>query len=219
MCLVTSDRELIRKIVGSGLIIWLNGEGGKRKSFGIKFPLGMISNGMPAGEFMRTLRNPESQLDDDQMSLFVEQRFRELQLLADKGKEKNVYALKQAKAKGLEVKLSLKNGLLIYEAKAPLIFDDGIASINIAAENPVGLGLETPTIDSRAMQENMGANGSMSGDRGGDIGGDRSGGMAGGRGGMGGGKGGRGGGMGGRSGMSAPTPVKIWTTISLADAE
>ena len=216
MCLVTSDRELVRKIVGNGLIIWLDSDGGKDRSFGIKYPVGMIGRGASAREFMGAKRDPNNRLNDDQFDLLFEQQFTELQVLAQKGKEKNMYALKEAKEKGLEVKASMKNGILIYEAKTPFNFDGGIAAISLDSSNPVGVGLETPNIDLAEIRKNRSRDSSAMG------GADSEGGMSGGRrggGGRGGMGGGRGGGMGGRQEMNTSSPVKIWTTVALAEAQ
>jgi len=217
LCLVTSDRDLIRQVVGSGLIIWLDSDGGRHKTFGIKYPIGLASKGMPLREVMRVMRAPNGGLDDDKTGKYLDQIFSELQVLAQKGKQSNLYTLKEAKAKGLEAKARAKNGIFTYEARMPLSFDDGVAAITVPTKAPVGVGLETPLIDFREVQQNMGAGRGSMGGEGGMRG--SGGGMGGGRGGgMGGGKGGMRGGAGGRAGMSAPEPFKIWSTIILAQS-
>ncbi len=212
ICLVTTDINLKKQIVGNGLILWLDGEGGKHKTFGIKYPIGLIEKGLPPREFMRSMREPDGRFNDEKMALYFDQTFTGLQVLAKKGKESNFYTLNEAKGKGLEVKASIKNGMMTFEVKAPFSFDAGIASLSLAAAAPLGVGLETPIPDLGKMQQKMGAG---AGGKGGGMGG--HGGMGGGgRGGMG-GRGAGQGGMRGQPGISAPAQMKMWTRVILAE--
>lgn len=216
LCVVTANRDMIRKVVGNGLIVWLNSDGGKHKEFGVKYPMGRANKGRPMGDVMRNSRDLNGGFSDEQMDLNSE----ELQVLAPKGKQTNLYTLKEARAKGLETQALIKDGIFTYEVKTPLSFDDGIAAIALSTGATVGVGLETPSIDLREMRQKMDPERGSMGGRGGMRGsGGGRGGMGGGRGGgRGGMRGGAGGGMSNRGGMSAPAPIKIWATVNLAQS-
>ena len=44
ICLASIDFQRVRQMVGSGLTVWFDPQGGKEKTFGINFPLGMQSS-------------------------------------------------------------------------------------------------------------------------------------------------------------------------------
>ena len=45
LALVTRDRQLINQMMIRGLTVWFDAEGGKEKTFGIRFPLGLMESG------------------------------------------------------------------------------------------------------------------------------------------------------------------------------
>jgi hypothetical protein len=47
LCLVSSSQGPVMQTVRSGFTVWFDREGGKKKNFGIKFPLGMQGEPMP----------------------------------------------------------------------------------------------------------------------------------------------------------------------------
>jgi len=213
LCLVTRDANLKKQVIGGGLILWLDSEGGKHKTFGIKYPIGLIEKGVPPRKLTRGMREADDQFTDEKMSLYFDQTFTGLQVLTKRGRESNFYTLNEVKAKGLEIKASIKNDVLTYELKVPFNFDAGIASLSLDVAAPLGVGLETPELDRSEMQQKMRADtfGKTGGSRGG-MRGRGSGTGGGGRGGM----RGRSSGMGGQP-VIRPQPVKIWTKVILAE--
>lgn len=58
--LITGSPALRRQMMGQGFIIWFDPEGGKKKVFGIQYPLGLQEMGVPVMDFialMQTMRN------------------------------------------------------------------------------------------------------------------------------------------------------------------
>jgi hypothetical protein len=195
--LVTSDRMKLGQLIRSGLTLWFDPSGSDEKSFGIRFPLGGGGADPPA---MR----PGSRPDPEEMAAKMEELIEggtDMEILWP-GEDESL-RLAIVEAKGIDVRVGISSGALIYELKVPL---------EVSADNPfgigaekgalVGVGFETPEMDFEQMRESSGG---------------RSGGM----GGRGGGMGGRGGGMGGRGGMGGggrqmPEPLDVWIVARLA---
>jgi hypothetical protein len=208
--LSTSEPAMRMQILRRGLIVWFDPAGGSKKHFGVKFPVGIIteegrgarrggrrgpySGGGPAGES----RDPDQDVDrlepTNRLEVFGPQKDDAHNFVADM-------------APGIAVKVGQVEGALVYELKVPI---GRTAEFPYAIEAKpgalIGFGLETPKME-KPSAERRGGMGGMGGGMGGR-----------GRGGMGGG--GRGGGMGGGrrgdSGFDAPKPLKSWATIQLA---
>lgn len=207
--LSTSDAALRAQIMGQGLIVWFDPGGGDKKSFGVKFPVGMGDGDMPGRG--RGFRRPDAaaggvQSDPSQRVAPLEPPNR-LEIF---GPEKDdAHSFVADKVPGLSVKVGQVEGALVYELKVPLARTDEYPyAVQAKSGALIGFGLETVKRE-RPSREGRGGMGGFGGGGGG-------GGM-GGRGGMGrgGGMGGRGGGM-GRGDSEAPKPLKAWATIKLS---
>jgi len=216
LCLVFADQAQQRHILRRGITVWLDKNGGKKKNFGIRFPLGMKSTGLPMAEQSKEQQSPEANRPDEQARQLMEQRMLEtqtdLEILGPK--EDDVRRLALNDAEGIELKMSIQGALLIYELKVPM------ANIRDIKKNKIGLGLETEKLDLNRMRGEFGGRpggggpGGMSGG-GRPEGGPPNGGQPGG-GRMG---GGRRGGMGRFPGGERPKmaePLKIWISAELA---
>ncbi len=198
LALVTSDRQLINQMMIRGFTVWFDAEGGKEKTFGIRFPLGLMESGAQFSP-RETQQNPDARRELFEASLD------ELDIL--QSEDKSVRFPRQAVPR-LHVTAKMNAGTLVYELQIPLRTGETHAfAINAEPGDVIGLGLETPEIDREAMRQ---------GGRGGGRGGGGRGG--GGRGGGGRGDvGGRGGGRGGRGApQQQPESLKLWTTVELA---
>ncbi len=196
--MTTANRDIQRQFMAMGFTIWFDPNGGKKKEFGILFPVGMMEMGlMTRGRGQN--QNIETLREHFKKSL------RDLEIFMP-GEDKPV-RMAVTDATGIEVNVSDSYEQLVYEIKVPLHKSD-IHPYAIAAktDKPIGIGFETAQIDRGKMREKMG--------RGGMGGGRPSGGIGGGRGGFGGGRGGRGGGLGGRPQM--PKQFKLWTKVRLS---
>ncbi len=197
LSLATNDRQIRSQMMFMGFILWLDPLGGKKKTFGIRFPIGMAEFGMPMRE-MREERNRE-QMED----LFMQAMY-ELEILGPDDGDRT--RLGVSEIQGLEVNVNSARGSFVYELKIPLKAD-GLYNyaINIEPGSIIGIGLETQEMNQEMIGDRMG------GGRGGMGGGGRGGGRGGSRG------GGMGGGMGGSGGRGeAPKPLKVWAAVQLA---
>ncbi|NQT79128.1 MAG: hypothetical protein HQ555_01885 [Candidatus Aminicenantes bacterium] len=198
ICLIAEDQMIRNQVMSQGITLWFDPEGGKKKTFGIKFPIGM-----QPGERQDRRKHPggvpnKEKRDEGDLEELRQARMKqmdELEILGP-GKEKSV-RMPVEKAKGIYINVKLSSGMLVYEIKVPLKrSEEYLYAVGTKAGNLVGIGLETSKIKRPSMGRGM--SGGMGG-RGG----------AGGRGGMG---GIRGGGM--RPQM--PKPLKIWAVVQLA---
>ena len=193
ICLVSTDRMLQRQMMMRGFTAWFDPDGGKEKTFGIRFPIGMIDSGMMFSGRGRD-DDPESMREDFSRSLA------ELELIWPE--EERRTRLPAANAQGIAAAIGDPMDKLVYEIKVPLQKGENLPyAIGISDGKPLGMGLVTEEIDREAMRERMGRGGSGGRGRGGFGGG-----------GFGGGGRGRGG-AGQRPQM--PKPFKLWFSFQL----
>ena len=215
LMIATSDQARRRQLLAAGIIVWLDGEGGKKHTFGIRLP-GMLFSGPLGGR--RGPRNempPPPDLGDASQvpSLsYVE--------IVGPGKDDR-RRLELDTTRSIQAARSQTAGTLTLELQIPLQRND--ASEHAIGTHPgrvIGLGLETPKIE--RPEEPAQGPGGAGGHRGGMGGFGGHGGGGGGHGGMGGmgGGGGRGGGPPGGGGygdhVERAEPLKYWTTVQLA---
>jgi hypothetical protein len=220
ICLLAEDYSIQRQVVMQGFTLWLDPTGGKEKTFGIKFPLGMMAMGgdrMPAemgGERPDRERMEGMQRerpDPEMIRKAFEQTLDELEILGP-GEDERMRILVE-EAEGLEISVRNETGLLTYELRIPLqSLGENSYAIGTTAGALIGVGLEVPKPDMDEMKNMMkgrGGGGRLPG--GGQPGGRPPGGMGGG---MGGGRGGMG--MRGGSRPNMPDGLKIWAKLQLA---
>ena len=203
LALVSSNRQLISQMMMRGLTVWFDAEGGKEKTLGIRFPLGLMASGASfSPREMQDNRNPDARREQFEASLT------ELDIL--QSEDESVRFPRQV-IPGLDVMATLNAGTLVYELQIPISSGEEHAfAIDAAPGDVIGVGLETPEIDREAMRQQFGGRGGGRGGASGRGGGGGFGGRRGGGGGQG-GFGGRGGGP-----PQQPESLKLWTTVSLA---
>ncbi len=57
LCIITSDPQLRRLIMVRGLTIWINVQGKRKQTYGIKYPLGLLAGGFAPGKIRPENRN------------------------------------------------------------------------------------------------------------------------------------------------------------------
>jgi hypothetical protein len=208
-CLTTSDRNLRTQIMRQGLMVWVDPGGGKKKDFGVEFPVGL------PGMVLLEQRGDTGEPGISRQPLAADQE--RIVILGPEKNDRENISLDEAR--GIQAKIGESAGVLVYELKLPL-HKTGKDSYGPGAEpgTIVGVGLETPEFQPPAGRSTGGGEGG--GRRG--PGGGGWGGMGGhgGYGGYGGGHGGMGGGGergGGRGSFERPKPLKAWTTVQLAE--
>jgi len=174
--LVTTNRDLESQIIRQGLTFWFDRDGGEKKNFGIRFPLGIYGSGGMGG-YGRGRDDEQAYRRRD--SIFVP--VNDLEIFGpDQGEQ---HRLTFAKAKSIDARFHTSFDTLTYTLKVP-ISSSGYIPYSIGARPGTIVGV---TIES----SNNGGGGRPS---------EGSGGEGGGRGGGYGGRGGYGGGLGGRGG-------------------
>ena len=204
VCMIVDDPFIRGQIVRQGFELWFDPEGGKKRIFGIRFPIGMLEAEVSPEE-MEARRVPmkpsRGEQDPERLSQALRKQMDELEILGP-GKDESM-RMPVEEAEGIEVKIDIASGMIIYELKVPLhLSEESPWAINAKAGDLIGVRLEVPKMDLGEMRRRMG--GGM--------------GMPGGRGGMGGGMGGMrmpGGGM--RPRM--PEPLKIRAKVLLASPD
>ena len=169
ICMIVEDQFMRTQVMRQGFTLWFDPEGGKEKTFGIKYPVGMQASG-------RGMRRDEQNLE--RSSQAPRRPMIELEILGP-GKDE-LKKMPIAEAKGIDIHIEFSSGMLVYELKVPLIQSEQHPyAIGAEAGSSVGIGLET------AKMEKQDVKGEMSGGRGSPTGGMRGGtgdrGMPGGR--------------------------------------
>jgi hypothetical protein len=194
--LVTGDRTIRRQIMGGGLTLWFDPDGGKDKTFGLHYPIGMMeSTERPLARRDADDRDTEG-LSDDMRDAFARANT-ELEIIGPEENER--HRVKVATLIGMEVKANVTDDRLIYELKMPLASSEMYPfAINAEPGTKIGIGLTTPEMDREQMRDHMGRGG-----RGMPPGGGMGGGM------------GPGGGMPGGRRPRPPKPLDVWAKVQL----
>jgi len=190
ICLLAEDNITRSQIMMQGLTIWFDPQGGKKKTLGIKYPIGL-----PPGErpMPRIGENPEEPGFDNLPSELP----KELEII--RSEKETPQKLNIAEAKGIELKAVPSSGLLVYELKIPLVqTEEHPIAVGAEPGKTIGIGFETGKLDlSKMPRERSGGMPPMGGGRD--------------RGGM--------GGMGGFGrGPQMLQGLKIWAKVQLASA-
>ncbi|GAB5535371.1 MAG: hypothetical protein Rubg2KO_16200 [Rubricoccaceae bacterium] len=207
VALVVRSESALRQILGGGLTLWLDPEGGKEKALGVRFPL--AAAGAEARAAGRRGSGDEAP-SAEEMQALLRERFGaalgEYEVVRGDGAQGVRFFTSDAGAVG--VGGSFDHGELVLEYRIPL---GGTAEYALGAEpgGEIGLGLATPEVERPAQrEEGRAGRGGRSGGRSGGMGGRRGGGR------------GRGGQSGGRASQPGPPePLNVWTRVELASKE
>ncbi|MBC8402168.1 MAG: hypothetical protein H8E14_11830 [Candidatus Marinimicrobia bacterium] len=199
----TADQQTIIRALNLGFTIWIDPKGGKRQTFGIKYPVG---TGL--GEMRGLLRDRRASYDE---------REEQIRLLLGSQTIVDIYGrdntlidrISLSSIDDIKLKSVYVRGQFIFEAQIPFT---NIAELTggqaLSPGAKIGVGFVAGEIDREALRSQMAGRGGR--------GGSRPGGGRGGRGGMGGSP--PGGGM-GRSGVGnrqMPEALEVWFKVKLA---
>jgi hypothetical protein len=151
----TRDRQVQAQVLGMGLTLWFDPDGGKDKTFGIHFPLGMEEMDMPQ------MPGGYEVSHDDRFEKMFTGLSDELGILGSDEEDICRISFSEAAMHGINVRLGYLNGNLIYELKVPLVHDEdhvfaiGLTTAGIDTNITIGIGFETPEIDVEEMKKNM----------------------------------------------------------------
>ena len=205
VCMIVDDPFIRGQIVRQGFELWFNPKGSKKKVFGIKFPIGMLEAEMPSEETEAKripLKPSRSEQEPENIGQALRRQMGELEILGP-GKDESL-KMPVEKAGGIEVKIDVASGMIVYEIKVPLLqSEESPFAINAKPGDLIGVRLETPKMDLGQMRRRIGGGMGMPG----------------------GGRGGMGGGMGGMRMPSGgirpqmPKPLKIRAKTQLASPD
>lgn len=196
------------QILMQGMTVWFDPEGGTKKRLGVQFPSGSMEP--------RDFQDPENRgrIDAEQIDQIAREVLGKsdyfLVLVPEKDQQMQIGF---SGSENIEVRAARQGHTLFYELKIPLDqTEDHPFGIGVRSDKKLGIGLETPRMDTMQRQMSSGRSGGMSGGMGGGMPGSTGGGMPGSMG------GGRSGGMGGgRSGgmerPNAPSPLNVWIQV------
>ncbi len=199
LCMMTADRARIGQVLSGGLTWWINPDGSKEKSYGIRFPVGGMSR-----SFMAALRG--NQENEGGQLPTLDEAQKEFEVVRGKMQQH----VSVAEGQGVLARVGYDEGRLVCELRVPM--ESSAAHPYAVGTMPSGdlaLGLETERVEA-------GGGGQPPRGEGGEGGGE-GGGMRGGRGGRGGMRGGGGFGRGGGRGNTANAgPLDTWLKVGLA---
>ncbi len=214
-----------QRVLTSGLTVWLDGGGKKKKTFGINYPRGRDrgpGSGFPAadgaapgeiprearGEAPRSMQRPGANPDPAKLAALLNETQAEALLKSPAGDSVLLLSPADSSAAGLRAMLRARSRLLVIELRVPL--DPGAASpyaLHAVPGRTISVGFETGTMERpkltrpQGMPEDDQTGGGMPPGGGGNAPG---GGMF------------PGGGAGGPGGMGAPEGLKLWVKVKLA---
>lgn len=197
--MMTENPVTRAQIMRQGLTVWLDPEGGKNKTFGIKYPLGRQGD-----EQEREGMEPGAMMDEvtrEEMMKKLQESMTEFEVL---GPNEQVLARMNIEdAEGIEVKMRNAGATFVYELRVPLSSSEEFPyAVGVKPGDTIGVGFLSPKMKMQRPR-GMRGTGGMPPTGGGGM---PPGGMGGGMGGM------RGFGM----GPMTPKELKIWAKVQLA---
>ena len=147
--IVAESRLTNMQILRQGLTVWFDPKGGKKKSWGIQYPLGLAQEETPffpgPGEF-----------EDEELE-WPKEAFKELTIIRSKAVPPTKIDVGRAKEMGLEVSATAEAGLFTYELKVPLqaVEENGLA-VGASPGQTIGLGFEAGEFKMRMPGGGMG---------------------------------------------------------------
>ena len=168
ICIVTRNIDIEARLMDSGLCLWFDPSGKKSRNFGVRFPIGMMTMGMPMEEEDKAPREwrgegdraYEREGEEDRGAGFekkleiLEGLQYKLQLVKgpfdkkkapdspSKDKPEELF-LEEADKLGIQARIGRQNGYFVYELKVPLAKSARHPhAIEAKAGESIGLGLE-----------------------------------------------------------------------------
>ncbi len=215
LCFKTSDPKVKALIRRMGLTVWVNGAGKHTRAYGVRFPVGV------GFERMRGERGGPRPTPSEGSAPDILPETTQVELIGPTDEDR--FRVDRTNAEPVQAAFGDEEGVWVMELRLPLQpSDEHPLAVSAAPGARIAVGLETERPQLRRGSRGQGGEGDE-GEGGEGAQGGRGGGM--GPGGWGGGVGGRGGRygggmgreMGGRGG-GMPTPIKLWTRVTLASA-
>lgn len=144
----TSHPQRISQIMQQGLVLWIDPAGGKKKAFGVQYPIGIITTSGSDGGLTS---------DPTANQIRIEQSMQEIALISDSGQ---AFRRRKDTVPGITMHAEADHRAFTYEAKLPLSADAGILyAIGAEPGQQVGLGLTSPELDEQGLAQQEGIGG------------------------------------------------------------
>jgi len=155
--IISPDRQLSRKVIMNGLIVWLDRTGSESKDFGIKFPIGAVNQDMempPQGE-QENFDRPDRMENHEQMDEMFMKGLSEYEIMGHGGKVESRQQI--IEKNGIEVKIGREAEKFVYELKMPMkIFGDILYAVGTDTGKVISVGFETGSVDMDKLKSRMG---------------------------------------------------------------
>ncbi len=197
----TADQRLIMQLLFQGLSVWVDPKGGKRKTFGVRFPVGGPMHG--AGSILQD--RTSSYIDREEMIRLALRQQTGAEIYAPEDFLQQRISL--LNNNDLKVRSGYDRGQFVYELRLPLEEIEELTGHEFTTGDPVGLGWEAVPRNRENLRDEMDQRlerGSMDG---GPM--DRA---------MVGGRGGKGGKRGGSAERQRPESLEVWLKVDLAES-
>ncbi len=196
VCLMSSEGQFRRQMVGLGLTVWLEPEDGKK--LGIHYPIGLPGHGTPASFNREDTRSPE------ESEAVVEQSLETLELLGPGKEDHQLFSALEVP--GISVRVGSSKGSGVYELKIPLrASSEHPYTVGVGAGSTVKLGIEIGKFEPKSRQGERRGGGMRGGGWGKRGGGSPGGGVR------------EGGGSGrARARGDRPEPLSFWAKVQLS---
>jgi hypothetical protein len=134
VCLLAEDELMQSQIMMQGMTVWFDPQGGTKKAFGIKYPLGISPGERPMG--------PRGEQGEVGFKDFPEEVLSKLEII--KSKKETPQKMLVEEAKGIEIKAVPASGLMVYELRIPLLqTEEHPFAVGAQPGKKIGVGFET----------------------------------------------------------------------------
>lgn len=144
----TTNGQRIGQIMQLGMVLWIDPEGGKRKTFGVQYPIGIVTTSGSDGGLTS---------DPTANRIRIEQSMQEIALIGENGQP---FRRRKDAVPGITMHAEADQRAFTYEAKIPLAPDEGfVYAIGTEPGRQIGLSLATPELDGQGLASQEGVGG------------------------------------------------------------
>lgn len=195
LCLMSNQPNLGRQLMFRGMTIWFDPNGGEKKAFGLRYPLGMGGMGMPVRS-----EGEEGERSGGRFDPETSPALSEFEFLGPN--ENDRQRVSKLEAQGVEVELKSTQDRFVYELKIPLAYSSlHPYALETRPGSAIGIGVESNAPQRSASAERDEGYGGRGRGAGGGRGGRTPGGM----------------GRGGQRPDGANTTFSFWGHVQLAE--
>ncbi len=174
LCVAVNDRELKKKLMMSGLTVWIDPEGGKERKYGVRLAMKQRRRPSKTSNSQRDQRMKEER---DRMSAESPPPFKapeSLEVIHPFADESSKMTMEVARHAGVAVGVGRPNGRLVFEYRIRTGGENYVLSLDMGSH--VGIGIESGKMGGGVMMGKGGPGGAGHGKRNRGMGGPAGGG-------------------------------------------